>query len=72
MNVIELTEGDNDDEKMFWMILGSEDYGKADYWKWRAVSEDAEPRVWRADASSNDVVRRFLMLNASFPNIGNL
>lgn len=53
---MELSEGENDDDEMFWMILGSEDYAKADYWKWRPISPISDTRAWRVDTASTDGV----------------
>jgi hypothetical protein len=58
-NVIELSEGENDDDEMFWMILGDEEYAKADHWRWRRTSPSAVSRMWRVDASSSQKVIRF-------------
>ncbi|KZT27958.1 hypothetical protein NEOLEDRAFT_1129845 [Neolentinus lepideus HHB14362 ss-1] len=48
-SIIELVEGESDEDEMFWMILGDRDYAKADYWRWRASSAKIDPRVWRVD-----------------------
>jgi hypothetical protein len=50
-NITELFEGVNDDDEMFWMILGSDEYAKADHWRWRANTTAAEPKLWRYDES---------------------
>ncbi|KAF8070560.1 hypothetical protein FPV67DRAFT_1027864 [Lyophyllum atratum] len=47
---IELTENGGDDDEMFWMILGDEEYANADYWRWRRSSPIADPRIWRVKA----------------------
>lgn len=47
--VVELSEGENDDDEMFWMILGDRDYAQADYWQWRQSSPVRSPRVWKVD-----------------------
>jgi hypothetical protein len=52
-SVIELTEGENDDDEMFWMILGDDDYAKADYWQWRQSAADVHPRIWRVDIDND-------------------
>ena len=50
-SIVELSEGENDDDEMFWMILGEGDYAKADYWRWRAGAPTAlDPRAWIVDA----------------------
>lgn len=53
-DVIELTEGENDDDEMFWMILGEDEFAKADYWKWRHTSSGLEPRIWKIEADSTE------------------
>jgi hypothetical protein len=51
--IVELVEGVNDDDEMFWMMLGEREYASADYWRWRANSGSAEPAaVWRARAGN--------------------
>ncbi|KDQ57757.1 hypothetical protein JAAARDRAFT_130791, partial [Jaapia argillacea MUCL 33604] len=45
-HVTELLEGETDDDEMFWMILGDQDYAKADYWKWRPSASPTDPRMW--------------------------
>ncbi|TFK54070.1 hypothetical protein OE88DRAFT_1675469 [Heliocybe sulcata] len=50
-SVIELVEGESDDDEMFWMVLGDRDYAKADHWRWRASSAKTDPRIWRVDVS---------------------
>ncbi|KAF5317005.1 hypothetical protein D9611_003938 [Ephemerocybe angulata] len=49
--IVELTQGENDDNEMFWMILGQEAFADADYWRWRRKATfDVRPTVWRVDA----------------------
>lgn len=50
-SVIELVEGQSDQDEMFWLILGEGDYAKADYWQWRSSSELLSPRVWQVNSS---------------------
>jgi hypothetical protein len=50
-NIAELFEGVDDDDEMFWMILGSDDYAKADHWRWRSNTTASEPKLWRYDSS---------------------
>lgn len=45
---IELFEG-NDEDEMFWMILGDDDFAKADYWRWRPNSVERDPLIWRIE-----------------------
>lgn len=50
--MVELAQGENDDNDMFWMVLGDEAFADADYWKWRRVAGyDIHPRTWRVDSS---------------------
>ncbi|KAF9529441.1 hypothetical protein CPB83DRAFT_765018 [Crepidotus variabilis] len=45
----ELVEGENDDDELFWMMLGDEDFARADYWRWRRASAEVDPSIWRID-----------------------
>lgn len=54
--VVVYSEGNEDD--MFGMIFGDEDYAHAHYWKYRSTSTD-QPRAWRIDAQSGK--------NAAYP-----
>ena len=59
--VVELQEGvesSGDEDEMFWMILGDDDYAKADYWRWRGTT-DAEARIFKVDTRASDVVCGF-------------
>lgn len=59
--VIELTQGENDNDEMFWVVLGDEDFAKADYWQWRRNSPLIDPRVWRVDSGhEHDSVSSYL------------
>ncbi|KAL6308234.1 hypothetical protein BKA93DRAFT_766050 [Sparassis latifolia] len=51
-NLMELTEGESDNDEMFWMILGEGEYAKADYWKWRPSAPAIYPRLWAVDAGN--------------------
>lgn len=48
--MVELVEGETDDDEMFWMMLGNDDYAKADYWKWRRTAANFHPGAWQIDA----------------------
>ena len=50
--VVEYCEGVDDNDEMFWMILGSGEYAKADYWKWRPQASDTVPRIWAVDLAA--------------------
>ncbi|KAI0093192.1 hypothetical protein BDY19DRAFT_922571 [Irpex rosettiformis] len=52
-NVIELVEGESDEDEMFWLILGEGDYAKADYWRYKP-SVSFSPRAWRVNANDAD------------------
>jgi hypothetical protein len=49
---IELLEGGNDADETFWMMLGDEEFAKADYWRWRHSWLDYDPRIWRVDTTN--------------------
>ena len=49
-NITELMDGENDNDEMFWMMLGSDEFAKAGYWQWRRDSTDVDPRIWRVNA----------------------
>ena len=65
-SIVELSEGENDDDKMFWMILGERDYAQADYWQWRRASPARSPRLW--EISETRPVRRVLQTSFRFSN----
>ena len=53
---IELYENEKNNDEMFWMILGDEDYANADYWKWRNNSPLIDARIWRVNAHTDENV----------------
>ncbi|KAF8502308.1 hypothetical protein F5888DRAFT_1792902 [Russula emetica] len=55
---VELVEQESDGNEMFWMMLGNDDYARADYWRWRPDLATALPRIWRVDSSSAPYVRK--------------
>jgi hypothetical protein len=55
-SVTELVEGVSDDDEKFWMMLGEPEYANADYWKWRVDVSSPDPRIWRVDADTKEVV----------------
>jgi hypothetical protein len=52
-DVVELEEGKSDDHEIFWMMLGDDDYARADYWKWRRSAGGSSPRIWRIGGKDN-------------------
>lgn len=51
-NVVELAHGVSaDDDDMFWMVLGEDEFAKADYWRWRSMSPRTDAMIWEVDAS---------------------
>ncbi|KAJ8077328.1 hypothetical protein PM082_001758 [Marasmius tenuissimus] len=50
-NVVELIQGVNDQEEMFWIVLGDGPFASANYWRWKRDSPELETRIWRIDAS---------------------
>ncbi|KAF5370757.1 hypothetical protein D9758_001968 [Tetrapyrgos nigripes] len=55
-NVVEMTEGENDGDEMFWIVLGDDEHARAHYWKWRPVAADTETKIWRVNTLAKDVV----------------
>ncbi|KAF9565525.1 hypothetical protein CPC08DRAFT_815295 [Agrocybe pediades] len=51
---IVLVEGEDDEDEMFWMMLGNEEYAKADYWRWRRTTIDTDPKIWRVEADDGN------------------
>jgi len=49
---IELFEEGDDADEVFWVMLGDEDFAKADYWRWRHSWSDYDPRIWKVDTSN--------------------
>lgn len=58
---IELFEGGNDADEIFWMVLGEEEFAKADYWRWRHSWSDYDPRIWKVDTSNPHPVRNVVI-----------
>jgi len=52
-SVIVLNEGENDEDEMFWAVLGdgNKEYANASYWTWRATTNAGDPQLWRVTAS---------------------
>lgn len=48
----ELHEGENDNDEMFWLILGDDGSAKADYWRWRKDLTNEEPSICKIDLGS--------------------
>ncbi|KAG9221008.1 hypothetical protein CCMSSC00406_0002392 [Pleurotus cornucopiae] len=61
-NIHGLVEGENDDDEMFWLILGSDEYARADYWRWRRESEFTNPRIWSVDTRGDQLFRPVLSI----------
>jgi len=44
---------EGEEDEMFWMFLGEDDYANADHWKWRKTSalsgSENHARIWRID-----------------------
>ena len=57
-SVVVLDEGQNDEDEMFWAILGDGDreYANASYWTWRAGVDADDPQIWKISASPNQRV----------------
>lgn len=66
-SVIVLDEGENDEDEMFWAVLGDGDreYARASYWAWRAGVNLGDPQLWEISASrSNQVGIIYLVTDA--------
>ena len=57
-SVVVLDEGKNDEDEMFWAILGDGDreYANASYWTWRAGVGAVDPQIWKISASPDQRV----------------
>ena len=57
-SVVVLNEGENDEDEMFWAVIGDGDmeYAKASYWTWRAGVDANSPQIWKISASPNQRV----------------
>jgi hypothetical protein len=64
-NIVELAEGETDGDEMFWMMLGDEDYAKADYWKWRRAEDKLDPQIWRINTDNAETVSAIPSLSIS-------
>ncbi|KAG7098692.1 hypothetical protein E1B28_000605 [Marasmius oreades] len=51
-NVVELSQGSNDEDEMFWIVLGEGSFASANYWQWKCDSSDVEPHIWRVDTNN--------------------
>ena len=63
----ELLEGGEDQDEMFSMMLGDDDYAMADYWQWRATSKRTDPAIWRIQDDGGDQLVRSFLLSGLFP-----
>ncbi|KAK0485856.1 hypothetical protein IW261DRAFT_1329900 [Armillaria novae-zelandiae] len=69
-NAVELSNSEADDDDMFWMILGEDDYAQADYWKWRSSAAHIEPRIWHVNtACREDAVSRIFSFTQQSPTV---
>ena len=57
-SVIVLDEGENDEDEMFWAVLGDGDreYAKASHWAWRASVDMDGPQIWKISALQSQQV----------------
>jgi len=57
-SVIVLDEGENDEDEMFWAVLGDGDreYAKASHWAWRTSANAHDPHLWKISASPSQQV----------------
>ena len=64
-NIIEMFGVENDQVEAFWMVLGDEEFAKADYWQWRRYAPDIDPRIWRINATIYPTARHASSLTVS-------
>ena len=64
-NMTEISEGEEGQAGMFWMVLGEGDYANADYWRWRPGSKDAEASAWHV-TSKNGIPQVILSVHLRF------
>ena len=57
-NVNVLNEGENDEDEIFWAVLGDgdKDYANASHWGWRASVNVGDPQLWKISASPSQKV----------------
>ena len=57
-SVTVLDEGENDEDEMFWAVLGDGDkeYANAFHWAWRAGANAGDPQLWNISASPSQWV----------------
>ena len=55
-----MTEGEDDQDEMFWAMLGDEAWASADYWQWRKEAANVNPRVWLVEDGASKVYRNLL------------
>ncbi|KAI5828968.1 hypothetical protein K523DRAFT_243224 [Schizophyllum commune Tattone D] len=51
--ITRLAEGEDDQDEMFWAMLGDEAWASADYWQWRKEAANVDPRVWLVEDGAN-------------------
>lgn len=54
-SVVVLDEGENDEDEMFWVVLGDGDreYANASHWLWRSGAHTGDPQMWKISASGH-------------------
>ncbi|KZV63799.1 hypothetical protein PENSPDRAFT_691304 [Peniophora sp. CONT] len=68
--VVELREGEDDDDELFWMMLGEKEYARAEYWRWRSDCEgDVGAKGWRVDDGKFALVETFVEEKALNANV---
>jgi len=64
-NPVTLFEGGDDTDEVFWMMLGDEEFARADYWRWRHSWSDYDPRIWKVDTNNApNPVRNFCHMSS--------
>ena len=53
--ITRLSEGEDDQDEMFWAMLGDEAWASADYWQWRKGAANVDPRAWLVEDGAGRV-----------------
>ncbi|KAL1715806.1 hypothetical protein EV715DRAFT_255726 [Schizophyllum commune] len=65
--ITRLTEGEDDQDEMFWAMLGDEAWASADYWQWRKEAANVNPRVWLVEDGASKVTSSVVL--STHPNL---
>lgn len=54
-DIVRMKEGEDDQDEMFWAMLGDDAFANADYWQWRRGAGAMEPRAWAVEDGATKV-----------------